>query len=172
MTRIIFLLISLSTIALSTAAHADESTPSQRAAYETAAQAYSLGKYDRTLELIAPLVLRGMPEAQNLLGDMYRLGKGVAKDPEEAEHWYGKAADQGYAVSQSKVSGSTTGVPMAQPAAFSYCYYLQRSWIGRCAKSRRTKGSLGVPADSISVADTAPAKTPRPLISRGFDQTH
>ena len=169
MTRIILPLISLFIIALSTAARADGSTPSQRAAYETAAHAYSLGEYDRTLELIAPLALKGLPEAQSLLGDMYKFGRGVARDPEEAEHWYDKAAGRGYAVSQPKMSGSTAGVPM-QPAAFANCYYLQRSWIGQCAKSRRNKNSTEWRQTSIT--DTSTAKTPQPLISRGFDHSH
>ncbi|MGH6931846.1 MAG: hypothetical protein ACREEE_05365, partial [Dongiaceae bacterium] len=29
------------------------------------------------------------------IGTMYRLGQGVAKDPTQAEYWYGMAADLG-----------------------------------------------------------------------------
>jgi|SRR5579872_1463359 len=37
----------------------------------------------------------GDPVAENAIGVMYRIGRGVAKDKEEAVHWYRKAAKHG-----------------------------------------------------------------------------
>ena len=39
---------------------------------------------------------RGFAEAQNNLGVMYVLGRGVTKDDAEAVKWFRKAAKQGY----------------------------------------------------------------------------
>jgi TPR repeat protein len=43
---------------------------------------------------------QGNAEAQNLLGEMYFLGKGVTQDYQEAAKWYRKAAEQGRANAQ------------------------------------------------------------------------
>jgi TPR repeat protein len=43
---------------------------------------------------------QGNAEAQNLLGEMYFLGKGVKQDYQEAAKWYRKAAEQGRANAQ------------------------------------------------------------------------
>ena len=43
---------------------------------------------------------QGNAEVQNLLGEMYFLGKGVKQDYQKAAEWYRKAAEQGRANSQ------------------------------------------------------------------------
>ena len=43
---------------------------------------------------------RGFAEAQNNLGLMYVLGRGVTQDDVEAVKWFRRAADQGYAAAQ------------------------------------------------------------------------
>ena len=47
---------------------------------------------------------RGLPEAQNNLGLMYVIGRGVPQDDSEAVVWFRKAAQQGYAPAQSNLS--------------------------------------------------------------------
>ena len=44
---------------------------------------------------------QGNAEAQNLLGEMYFLGRGVGQDYQEAAKWYRKAAEQGDANAQN-----------------------------------------------------------------------
>ncbi len=44
--------------------------------------------------------VRGDAQAQNKLGDMYRLGRAVHMDLEAANHWYRLAADQGHVAAQ------------------------------------------------------------------------
>ena len=46
---------------------------------------------------------RGSAEAQNNLGLMYALGRGVAQDDAEAVKWFRKAAKQGYAPAQNNL---------------------------------------------------------------------
>jgi TPR repeat protein len=43
---------------------------------------------------------KGVAAAQNRLGVMYDMGKGVTRDYEEAMLWFRKAANQGYAAAQ------------------------------------------------------------------------
>jgi len=47
---------------------------------------------------------RGFAEAQNNLGLMYVLGRGVPQDDSAAVRWFRKAAEQGYAPAQSNLS--------------------------------------------------------------------
>ena len=46
------------------------------------------------------LAEQGDPEAQNKIGDIYRLGQGVKTDYKEAVKWYKKSAEQGNAYGQ------------------------------------------------------------------------
>jgi len=46
---------------------------------------------------------QGNAEAQKTLGSMYLEGQGVAKDDEQAVHWYRKAAEQGYPPGQNNL---------------------------------------------------------------------
>jgi TPR repeat protein len=46
---------------------------------------------------------QGKAEAQNELGVLYTLGKGVPRDNLEANSWYSKAAEQGLAVAQNNL---------------------------------------------------------------------
>ncbi|MFZ6777804.1 AMIN domain-containing protein [Undibacterium sp. Ji83W] len=47
-----------------------------------------------------PLARQGNAEMQNVIGEMYLYGNGVAKDPVMAFYWFSLAAKQGVAVSQ------------------------------------------------------------------------
>ncbi len=48
---------------------------------------------------------KGDAEAQYKLGERYLTGTGVKRDPQEALKWYQKAAEQGYAPAQFRLSG-------------------------------------------------------------------
>jgi uncharacterized protein len=66
-----------------------------------ALQAYFSGNYAiAAIELNQGCGDQGNAEAQYLLGDLYYAGKGVSKDNNEAQKWYQRAADQGYAPAQ------------------------------------------------------------------------
>jgi|GEM_PF-1039917 len=62
--------------------------------------AYRRGDYETALKLARPLADGGNARAQELLGLMYNLGRGVPQNHEEAAQWYRKAADQGLRVAQ------------------------------------------------------------------------
>ena len=47
---------------------------------------------------------RGGAEAQNNLGLIYVLGRGVPKDDAEAMKWFGRAAAQGYSPAQTNLA--------------------------------------------------------------------
>ena len=50
--------------------------------------------YEEAYRLLRPAAERGDALAQFRIGDMYRVGGGVARDFHEAEKWYRKAAEQ------------------------------------------------------------------------------
>lgn len=47
---------------------------------------------------------RGHAEAQNNLGLIYVLGRGVRQDDAEAAKWFGRAAAQGYSPAQTNLA--------------------------------------------------------------------
>ena len=65
--------------------------------------AYLREDYERALEEWRPLAKGGNPEAQNMLGYMYRYGQGVPQDFDQARQWYRLAADQGHARAQNNL---------------------------------------------------------------------
>jgi TPR repeat protein len=68
--------------------------------FEDGVAAHGRGDYATALQLWSPLADRGNARAQNNLGEMYRLGRGVPQDYAAALTWYRKAADQGDAIAQ------------------------------------------------------------------------
>ena len=66
--------------------------------------------YATALRLLRPLGNRGDAWAQNRLGSMYYLGRGVPHDYAQAVKWYRLAAGQGYA---SPASAKTAGSRLA-----------------------------------------------------------
>jgi septal ring-binding cell division protein DamX len=58
-------------------------------------QAYERGDYEAAVNAWLPLAEQGDVTAQFNLGQMYRLGKGVTRDDDEAVKWYKLAAQQG-----------------------------------------------------------------------------
>jgi TPR repeat protein len=65
-----------------------------------ASAAYRRADYETALRLARPLAEQGNARAQELLGLMHDLGRGVTQDHAEAAQWYRKAAEQGLRVAQ------------------------------------------------------------------------
>ncbi len=65
------------------------------AGFSEGATAYNAKNYARALKEITPLAKAGHADAQHLLGLMYYMGRGVARDYKQAMLWHRKAADQG-----------------------------------------------------------------------------
>ena len=77
------------------------SMPGQAASgFAESANAYNSGNYALALKKVTPLAKSGHADAQHLLGLMYYMGRGVARDYRQAMHWHRKAADQGKADAQ------------------------------------------------------------------------
>ncbi|UVW27577.1 tetratricopeptide repeat protein [Massilia sp. H6] len=70
------------------------------AGFMEGASAYNAGNYALALKEIGPLARSGHADAQHLLGLMYYMGRGVARDYEQAFSWHYKAARQGKADAQ------------------------------------------------------------------------
>jgi hypothetical protein len=70
------------------------------ASFADAASAYNAKNYPLALKQITPLAHAGQAEAQHLLGLMYYMGRGVARDFKQAMVWHRKAALQGKADAQ------------------------------------------------------------------------
>jgi TPR repeat protein len=62
---------------------------------ETATRAYHQGDYATAVKEFTALAEQGQADAQLILGKMYMLGQGVARDSDRATHWYRAAAEQG-----------------------------------------------------------------------------
>jgi uncharacterized protein len=58
--------------------------------------AYQRGDFASAVGAWRPLAIAGDADAQYNLGQAYRLGRGVPADPQMAESWFKKAADQGH----------------------------------------------------------------------------
>jgi uncharacterized protein len=58
--------------------------------------AYQRGDFASAVSTWRPLAIAGDADAQYNLGQAYRLGRGVPADPQMAESWFKKAADQGH----------------------------------------------------------------------------
>lgn len=69
-------------------------------AFEDGMEALKHGDYNTANRLMRPLAEQGDAKAQNKLGQMFALGRGVRRDYSEAVYWYRKAAEQGVAEAQ------------------------------------------------------------------------
>lgn len=68
--------------------------------YRDGLHAYEAGEYERAAEIWRPLARSGHMRAQNQLGNLYRGGLGVPRDPARSFRWMRRAARQGHAPSQ------------------------------------------------------------------------
>lgn len=94
---------------LSGTVQAGEADPMERGL-----NAYQAGDFKAAYNETIPLALQGNTDAENLLGMMYELGKGVPKNLSKSVAYYRKAAEQGNRYAQYNLAvsfDSGTGVP-------------------------------------------------------------
>ncbi len=87
---------SLMTLALILLAHTAMGTPELERGY----QAYESGDVEAAVAIWSVLAHGGDSTAQLNLGQLYRLGKGLAANDREAVKWYSMAAQQGSETAQ------------------------------------------------------------------------
>ncbi len=61
--------------------------------------------YDVKLEEILPYAEKGIADAQNMVGTMYKFGMNVEQDYGSAAEWFEKAARNGHAKAQNNLGG-------------------------------------------------------------------
>ena len=71
--------------------------------YKDGKDAYKQGNYKAAIKEFKSLADQDNAEAQNFLGLMYAIGKGVPRDSKEALKWYLKAANQGNPTAQNNL---------------------------------------------------------------------
>lgn len=94
-----------------------------QAGFPEGASAYNARNYPLALKEITPLARAGHADAQHLLGLMYYMGRGVARDYKQAFSWHLKAASQGKADAQYVVGAmyyTGNAVPQDQKHAVSW----------------------------------------------------
>ncbi len=74
-----------------------------RAGFSEALSAYDAGNYRQAFAEWMKLAQAGDAAAQRNIGQMYRLGQGVAQNDAEAVKWYRKAAEQGLSRAQANL---------------------------------------------------------------------
>jgi len=77
--------------------------PAAQAEIETARDLLEAGEYADAMRELLPAAGAGNAEAEELIGVMYALGLGVARDDVRALEWYLRAAMKGHAGAQSGV---------------------------------------------------------------------
>lgn len=71
--------------------------------FEEGKAASKKGDYPTALKIYRELADQGVAKAQNNLGCMYALGKGIPQDLKEAVTWYRKSAEQGLPEGQNNL---------------------------------------------------------------------
>ena len=87
--------------------------------YQSACTHHNAGRYNQAYPLYRRAAEQGYADAQNMLGDMYRIGRGVRQDYAEALKWFRKAADKGHPSAQNCIGEmywSGQGVRQNRPA--------------------------------------------------------
>ncbi len=88
--------------------------------WEDGMAAYNRGDYVPAIRLLRPLAEQGNPKAQSKLGEMYRRGKGVARNSLRAFVWLTRAAAAGDLQAKSElreVSQTMTAEELARARA-------------------------------------------------------
>lgn len=70
---------------------------------ESGVEAYNQGNYQDAIDAWMPLADEGNRDALFNMGQLYRMGKGVPRDPVMAEYFYRKAADKGHLAAQGNL---------------------------------------------------------------------
>lgn len=93
------------------------------AGFTEGANAYNAKNYALALKEVTPLAKKGHADAQHLLGLMYYMGRGVARDYKQALTWHRKAAMQGKSDAQYVVGAmyyTGNAVPQDHKTAISW----------------------------------------------------
>ena len=86
--------------------------------------------YAGALRILCPAATQGNADAQNNLGSMYALGRGVVQDDAEAVKWFRLAAAQGHAGAQSNL-----GLQYGKGQGVVQDYVLAHMWLNVSASS-------------------------------------
>jgi TPR repeat protein len=128
---------------------------SAMAGFTEGANAYNAKNYSQALREVTPLAKAGHADAQHLLGLMYYMGRGVARDYKVAMTWHRKAAQQGKADAQYVVGAmyyTGNAVPLDHTLAV--------SWFRKAAEQGHAEAqhalglmyryhAAGLPADKV-----------------------
>ena len=102
-----------------------------RAGLSEGRAAYAQGDFTAALAEIMPLAEAGEPNAQRLLGVMYRQGQGVTKDGERALYWTQQAVAQGNVAAQFNLANMyEAGDIVAKNFALAAKYYYAAASAG------------------------------------------
>jgi TPR repeat protein len=125
------------------------------AGFAEGASAYNARNYALALKEITPLARAGNPDAQHLLGLMYYMGRGVARDYRQAFGWHLKAAQKGKADAQYVVGAMYyTGNSVPQDQKHAVTWFRQAAEQGH-AEAQHALGLMyryhvaGMPQDVV-----------------------
>lgn len=103
-----------------------------QADFEAGNKAYAERNYDAAFKAWYPLAEAGDPVAQNNIGFMYRKGRGIALDEEQAINWYRRSAEQGFADAMTNLGYMyDEGRTVEQDFVESYKWFLLAAERGR-----------------------------------------
>ena len=71
--------------------------------WKAGVEAYKIRDYETAYKISLPIAEQGYADAQTLVGEMYRTGRGVGQDYEKAARWYRAAAEQGVENAQTNL---------------------------------------------------------------------
>src|SRR5947199_8062842 len=94
---------------------------------KSAQSAYEQRDYQKALKQLRPLAQKGGPAAQRYLGQMYRLGHGVARNPDIAIEWLKRSAGGGDPSAQAALGSIFLDRKMYRESA---AYYAQAARQG------------------------------------------
>jgi len=77
--------------------------PAAADALDDGVQAYERGDYQTAITVWMPLADQGDQDALFNMGQLYRMGKGLARDPVMAEYFYRQAAEKGHLAAQGNL---------------------------------------------------------------------
>lgn len=125
---------------------------------EPVSPVYSYSDYNSAYVTVKTLADEGSSNAQFELGRMFENGIGVARDPQQAAFWYGKAAAQGHAEAQTDLGVLyARGLGLARNDAYAVAWFRKAAEQG-LAKAQYDLGYMyskgtGVPKDDQLAID-------------------
>ena len=136
--------------------------------YDVGVKAYNAEDYQAALNEFIPLAEQGNADAQNRMGMMYAMGKGVAVDNETALIWFRKASEQRLAPAQTNI-----GIMYANGMGTEKNDIEAEYWYRKAAKqgNSRAQNNLGVMYRDGTVVTQSNAEAIR-LFELAADQGH